>query len=549
MIRILERDDAADQVDARGVGLRARPRAGRKYGFAAPSLARARGAPRTKRDVAALVLDVDLDRVQAARCEREVLLELAGERHQRARDVDAADLLAGAAVRNAASSGASTPAGLRATMRRAARPTGERAGQRRRRRRREAGEDRERGQAPAADLAAARVPSPAGCDRRRRYPRRLPRDADRSPSESRRGPLRRDDRRACSPRAASRSTRTTTSLLQPSSVDVRVDRYFRVFHNNRYPYIDVKEAQEDLTELVEVDGESRSSCTPASSCSARRSSASGCPTISSPGSKGKSSLGRLGLLIHSTAGFIDPGWDGHVTLELSNVANLPITIYHGMKIGQLSFVQMTEPAETPYGAGDDRLEVPGPAGPDAVPLLEELRATSRLILVTGATGFVGAHVVHALRADELARARASSATGEGGERLEAWGCELVEGDVTEPETLRAAVDGLSTPSSTSSRSGRAAREQFQRVMVDGTREPRRRPREEPAFGRFVLMSALGVERGDEGPRPVLPREVGRWSSDVKESGIPHVIFRPSFVFGEGRRHPADVREARAPRRP
>ena len=85
--------------------------------------------------------------------------------------------------------------------------------------------------------------------------------------------------------------------------------------------------------------------------------------------EGKSSLGRLGLLIHSTAGFIDPGWDGHVTLELSNVANLPITIYHGMKIGQLSFVQLSEPARRPYGSDGARLEVPGPAGADAEPLL------------------------------------------------------------------------------------------------------------------------------------------------------------------------------------
>ena len=108
--------------------------------------------------------------------------------------------------------------------------------------------------------------------------------------------------------------------------------------------------------------------------------------------EGKSSLGRLGLLIHSTAGFIDPGWDGHVTLELSNVANLPITIYPGMKIGQLSFVQMSEPAETPVRLGRRRLEVPGSARADPEPVLEELR-DRMTVLVTGATGFIGRHVV------------------------------------------------------------------------------------------------------------------------------------------------------------
>ena len=106
-------------------------------------------------------------------------------------------------------------------------------------------------------------------------------------------------------------------------------------------------------------------------------------------------MGRLGLLIHSTAGFIDPGWDGHVTLELSNVANLPITIYHGMKIGQISFMQLSEPTVDAVRQHVARLEVPGPARPDAVPLLAELRVK---ILVTGANGFIGPKVVHALRA-------------------------------------------------------------------------------------------------------------------------------------------------------
>jgi dCTP deaminase len=153
------------------------------------------------------------------------------------------------------------------------------------------------------------------------------------------------------------------SLLQPSSVDVRVDRYFRVFHNARYPYIDVKEPQEDLTELVQVEDESPFILHPGEFVLASSLERIRLPDDLVGRLEGKSSLGRLGLLIHSTAGFIDPGWDGHVTLELSNVANLPITIYYGMKIGQLSFVQLSEPAETPYGAGELGSKYQGQEGP------------------------------------------------------------------------------------------------------------------------------------------------------------------------------------------
>ena len=156
------------------------------------------------------------------------------------------------------------------------------------------------------------------------------------------------------------------SLLQPSSVDVRVDRYFRVFRNNRYPFIDVKEEQEELTELVEIDPETPFILHPGrvrARLDARARAASA--TTSSRRLEGKSSLGRLGLLIHSTAGFIDPGWDGHVTLELSNVANLPITIYVGMKIGQLSFMQLSEPSERPYGSGGLGSKYQGQKGPTA----------------------------------------------------------------------------------------------------------------------------------------------------------------------------------------
>jgi dCTP deaminase len=153
------------------------------------------------------------------------------------------------------------------------------------------------------------------------------------------------------------------ALLQPSSVDVRVDNLFRVFHNNRYPFIDVKVEQAELTELVEVDGEHPFVLHPGEFVLGSTLERIRLPDDLVARLEGKSSLGRLGLLIHSTAGFIDPGWDGHVTLELSNVANLPITIYPEMKIGQLSFVQMTEPADAPYGSGAIGSKYQGQKGP------------------------------------------------------------------------------------------------------------------------------------------------------------------------------------------
>jgi dCTP deaminase len=152
-------------------------------------------------------------------------------------------------------------------------------------------------------------------------------------------------------------------LMQPSSLDVRVDRLFRVFRNSRYPYIDVKTEQEDLTELVEVPQEEAFILHPGEFVLGSTLERITLPDDLVARLEGKSSLGRLGLLIHSTAGFIDPGWDGHVTLELSNVANLPITIYPGMKIGQLSFVQLSEPAEHPYGSAGIGSKYQGQRGP------------------------------------------------------------------------------------------------------------------------------------------------------------------------------------------
>jgi dCTP deaminase len=151
--------------------------------------------------------------------------------------------------------------------------------------------------------------------------------------------------------------------VQPSSVDLHVDRYFRVFRNDTTPFIDPKEPQEDLTELVEV-AEGRSFILhPGEFVLGSTLERVGLPDDLVARLEGKSSLGRLGLLIHSTAGFVDAGWDGHLTLELSNVANLPIAIYPGMKIGQISFLRMTTPAESPYGSVKTGSKYQGQRGP------------------------------------------------------------------------------------------------------------------------------------------------------------------------------------------
>ena len=169
------------------------------------------------------------------------------------------------------------------------------------------------------------------------------------------------------------------ALLQPSSVDVRVDRTFRVFHNARYPYIDVKQPQEALTELLEIDGDEPFILHPGEFVLGSTLERVRLPDDLVARLEGKSSLGRLGLLIHSTAGFIDPGWDGHVTLELSNVANLPVTIYPGMKIGQISFVQLTEPAQTPYGSGEIGSKYQGQRGPTPSRYWQNFRADGRKV--------------------------------------------------------------------------------------------------------------------------------------------------------------------------
>jgi dCTP deaminase len=140
------------------------------------------------------------------------------------------------------------------------------------------------------------------------------------------------------------------AMVQPSSIDVRLDRYFRVFANHRYTHIDPAVAQEDLTEQVEPDGDEAFILHPGEFVLGSTLEVITLGDDLAARLEGKSSLGRLGLLTHSTAGFIDPGFSGHVTLELSNVANLPIRLYPGMKIGQVCVLRLSSPAEHPYGS-------------------------------------------------------------------------------------------------------------------------------------------------------------------------------------------------------
>lgn len=155
------------------------------------------------------------------------------------------------------------------------------------------------------------------------------------------------------------------TMVQPSSVDVRIDRYFRLFDNHKYPVIDPAEEQPELTRLVEVASEEPFVLHPGEFVLASTYETVTLPDDVAARLEGKSSLGRLGLLTHSTAGFIDPGFSGHVTLELSNVATLPIKLWPGMKIGQLCFFRLSSPAEHPYGSQLAGSRYQGQRGPTA----------------------------------------------------------------------------------------------------------------------------------------------------------------------------------------
>ena len=153
------------------------------------------------------------------------------------------------------------------------------------------------------------------------------------------------------------------SYIQPSSIDLKVGSDFRVFENHKYSHIDPKAKQQELTSLVTateaepfvlhpgefVLGTTYEKVTLSNKVVARL--------------EGKSSLGRIGLLIHSTAGFVDPGFSGYLTLELSNVANLPIKVYPEMRIGQISFYYLNSPSESEYGSDIYGSKYQGQEGP------------------------------------------------------------------------------------------------------------------------------------------------------------------------------------------
>jgi dCTP deaminase len=153
------------------------------------------------------------------------------------------------------------------------------------------------------------------------------------------------------------------AMIQPSSIDFRLDRFFRVFENHRYPHIDPAADQSDLTRVVEPEGDEPFILHPGEFVLGSTFEVVSLPDDIAARVEGKSSLGRLGLLTHATAGFVDPGFSGHVTLELANVATLPIKLYPGMKIGQLCFFRLSSPAEHPYGSEKYGSRYQGQRGP------------------------------------------------------------------------------------------------------------------------------------------------------------------------------------------
>ena len=161
--------------------------------------------------------------------------------------------------------------------------------------------------------------------------------------------------------------------IQPASVDVHLDRLLLVFRNSRRPFIDIREDMSDLTDIVEIENDEAFMLHPGEFVLGSTLEHIELPEDLVARLEGKSSLGRLGLLIHSTAGYVDPGWKGHLTLELSNVNNLPVTLHYGMRIGQISFLRLTTAAENLYGSAVLGSKYQGQASPTASKVYEDYR--------------------------------------------------------------------------------------------------------------------------------------------------------------------------------
>jgi dCTP deaminase len=164
------------------------------------------------------------------------------------------------------------------------------------------------------------------------------------------------------------------SCIQPASVDLHLGRKILVFRNSRRPFIDIHESLDDLTEMVEIQDQVPLILHPGEFVLGSTVESIGLPGDLVARLEGKSSLGRIGLLIHSTAGYVDPGWQGNLTLELSNVANLPITLYHGMRIGQISFLRLSSPAERLYGSPELGSKYQGQTDPTASKIYQDFQS-------------------------------------------------------------------------------------------------------------------------------------------------------------------------------